>query len=343
MTARGTIVVPFHRNLHVLARCLAALDDRPDGVELLIVSDGATEDCRPLAGAHGARVVSTPRQSGAAAARNLGARAAPGRVLVFVDADVVVSPGSLRRILAAVDDPAGADAVFGAYDDQPGDPGFVSQYKNLSHAFVHRTSASRARTFWTGFGAVRRDAFEAVGGFDDRLPNATVEDIDLGYRLSQAGYTIVLDSSLSACHLKRWTVRSVIMSDVFDRGIPWTQLILKYGGMVDDLNVKTAYRWSVVLAYAALVFAALTIYDRRFLAGAMIATIVLTLVHRRYYAFFYERRGAWFTARAWLLHVAHHLYNGVSFAAGVLLFGASRYLGLRLPGSIPLDGWTRAR
>lgn len=343
MTARATIVVPFHRHLDVLSRCLAALDDRPRGVDLLIVSDGATEDCRALALAHGGRVVCTPQRSGAAAARNLGAGAAAGAVLVFVDADVVVSPDSLRRIVAAVEQPSGPTAVFGAYDDEPGDPGFVSQYKNLSHAFVHRTSARRARTFWTGFGAVRRDAFEAVGGFDARLPNATVEDIDLGYRLTQAGHEIVLDASLSACHLKRWTIRSVIASDVFDRGIPWTQLLLKYGGMADDLNVKAAYRWSVVLAYAALVFAALAFYDRRFAAGAVLAAAVLTALHRRYYAFFYQRRGAWFAARAWLLHVAHHLYNGVSFAAGVLLFGASRYLGLRLPGSIPLDGWTRAR
>ena len=57
----------------------------------------------------------------------------------------------------------------------------MSPVRNLAHAFVHRTSDRRARTFWTGFGAVRRDAFDAVGGLDDRLPNATVEDIDPGY------------------------------------------------------------------------------------------------------------------------------------------------------------------
>ena len=208
---------------------------------------------------------------------------------------------------------------------------------------MHRTSDRRARTFWTGFGAVRRDAFDAVGGFDDRLPNATVEDIDLGYRLNQAGHAIVLDPSLSACHLKRWTIQSAIMSDVFDRGIPWTQLILKYDGLVDDLNLKAVYRWSVVLAYAATIFAALAIYDRRFAAGAVLATIVLTLLHRDYYAFFYARRGSLVHRSRLALHVAHHLYNGLSFAAGVLLFGAGRYLGLRLPGSIPLDARTRAR
>ena len=54
---------------------------------------------------------------------------------------------------------------------------------------------------------------------------------------------IVLDPSLSACHLKRWTIRSVIMSDVFDtafRGRSDPQ----YDGLVDDLNLKAVYRWS---------------------------------------------------------------------------------------------------
>jgi uncharacterized RDD family membrane protein YckC len=67
-----------------------------------------------------------------------------------------------------------------------------------------------------------------------------------------------------------------------------------------------------------------------------------TVLNRRYYRFFYDKRGATFAVRVWLLHLLHHLYNGFSFAAGAVLFLAARYLGLRLPGALAVDAWTTA-
>ena len=57
-------------------------------------------------------------------------------------------------------------AVLGSYDDRPPASGLVARYRNLLHHFVHQRSRREATTFWTGLGAVRRDAFAALGGFD---------------------------------------------------------------------------------------------------------------------------------------------------------------------------------
>ena len=130
-------------------------------------------------------------------------------------------------------------AVFGAYDERPRDAGFISQYRNLSHSYFHQTSNAEARTFWAGLGAIRREAFDAVGGFDERFGRPSVEDIDFGYRMSGLGYKILLDPTIRGCHLKRWTLRSAIVSDLRDRGIPWTQLMLKFARLDNDLNVQT--------------------------------------------------------------------------------------------------------
>jgi glycosyltransferase involved in cell wall biosynthesis len=332
-----TIIVPFHKGLPMLDRALGAVVPLQPGDELIIAADGAVDDCRQLAAAHGARVIAIDGPRGPAVARNVAAAAAAGDVLVFVDADVVASRNAVEKVrgIFAADPELGA--VFGAYDEDPAAPGFVSQYKNLAHAFIHRESGGPAQTFWAGFGAVRRAAYEAVGGFDERFERPSIEDIDLGYRLTASGYRILLDPSLAVCHLKRWTLSSMIRSDVFDRGIPWTQLILRYGQFGSDLNVKNAYRVCVVVAYLTLACLIGGIVDGRLLWGAVLGLMLLAYLGREYYWFFLEKRGIAFALRVFPLHVLYHLYNGFSFAAGTVLFVVARRLGVLLPGGLPPD------
>ncbi len=340
MPTRFSFIVPFHRGLPCLARCLAALDPLPPESELIIAADGPVDDCRQLALLHRARVIAIEEASGPAVARNVAAAAAVGDVLVFIDADVVVARVGLTRMTRMFVEHPETAAAFGSYDERPAEPGFISQYKNLSHSFIHHSSAIEARTFWAGFGAVRRDAFHAIGGFDERFDRPSVEDIDFGYRLAHAGCAVVLDPTISACHLKRWTFRSVIVSDVRDRGIPWTQLILRYGVLRDDLNLRAEYRWSIVLAYLAVAALVCAAYDLRFLAGVPLLLAGLIALNRRSLQFFYRKRGLWFAVRVSFLQVLHHLCNGLSFATGTALFVVARYLGVRLPGTLPTDSWS---
>jgi len=150
---RLTIIVPFHKGLPLLERALAALVPLKARDELIVAADGAVDDCHALAAAHGARVIDIAGPRGPAVARNVAAASAKGDVLVFVDADVVASTTVVERVAEIFADDPELGAVFGAYDEDPGAQGFVSQYKNLAHSFVHRKSRGPAQTFWAGFGA----------------------------------------------------------------------------------------------------------------------------------------------------------------------------------------------
>src|SRR5690606_2357585 len=98
----------------------------------------------------------------------------------------------------------------------PAASNILSQYKNLFHHFVHQQGRREAKTFWAGCGAIRRSVFEEVGGFSTAYGRPCIEDIELGSRLVRAGRRIVLDKSIQARHLKRWSLWSVIKSDVLD-------------------------------------------------------------------------------------------------------------------------------
>ncbi len=251
-----SIVIPAYNAGHNLEQCLDAIErltTPPD--EVIVIDDGSTDGSIQRAVARGIRVDRTRGRQGPAAARNIGAGVATGDIIFFLDSDVCVHPDSIDRVMTALADPA-VDAVIGSYDDDPSSPDFLSQYKNLMHCFVHQTARSEASTFWSGCGAIRRQAFLELSGFDDSYKRPAIEDIELGYRLRQARRRIVLDRDLRARHLKKWTFWALVKTDVLDRGMPWTELILRDHRMPDDLNIQISQRVSIALVYLILAYAA---------------------------------------------------------------------------------------
>ena len=96
-----SIIVPAHNARQQLGPCIAAINDSTyKAFELIVVDDASTDGSGELAYAHGARVLSRRRQGGPAAARNRGAQAARGDLLLFVDADVLLRPDTLSRVVA---------------------------------------------------------------------------------------------------------------------------------------------------------------------------------------------------------------------------------------------------
>ena len=228
---------------------------------------------------------------------------------------------------------------MGAYDESPAEQNFISQYKNLAHSFVHQSSERDAKSFWAGLGAVRADVFRSVGGFDERYTRPCIEDIDLGYRLTAAGHKIILDPSIRGCHLKRWTFVSLVKTDVRDRALPWTQLMLRSALLQNDLNVRTADRLSVALSFVLLALTVLSFMNTLAVIPAGLAAVSLYLLNRRFYGFFADRRGVGFALRVAPLYYLFHFYSGLSFIAGSVVFAVGRWTGLEVPGAIPLRAW----
>jgi GT2 family glycosyltransferase len=291
-------VVPATDAPPTLARCLAAIRAAEEAPEELLVVDA-------------------PAETGPAAARNAGVERARGEVVVFVDADVLPHRDAFARIRRAFERDPGLTAVFGAYDDRPEAPGLVSRFRNLLHHHVHVRAAGPAETFWAGLGAVRRDAFVAAGGFDaDRYPAPAIEDVELGLRLADAGATIRIDPDLQGTHLKRWTLRSMVETDVLRRGAPWTELLLERRSVPATLNLGHRDR---VSASVALLGAVALLRGRT--GAAVLAGAGLVALNPDLYALLARRLGIAGAAACVPLHALHH----VAAAASVPV-GAVRYL-----------------
>ena len=311
-----TVIVPVYNGEKFLPRCLDAINSSKHApLEVIVVDDGSTDDSAELSRGRGARVIATARQSGPGAARNLAAVEARGDILLFVDADVVIQPDTISKIALCFLERRELAAVFGSYDDNPGERNFLSQYRNLLHHFVHQTSNPEASTFWAGLGAIRRDVFAAVGGFDcEKFAVPSIEDIELGSRLRSAGHRILLAKDIQAQHLKRWTLIPMVKTDVFCRALPWSKLILTSKGLINDLNLKTADRLSAVLVGLSCLLLPLIVWNAIFAGVVGVLLLAVLFLNREIFRFFYRSRGLVFAIRAFPCQLMYFFYSGAAFA-----------------------------
>jgi GT2 family glycosyltransferase len=315
-----SVVMPVYNGLHFLRKSLPPLmaNRSEELLEVLVVDDGSTDGSADFARECGARVISSGGRLGPAGARNVAVREARGEIVLLVDADVVVHPDTVDRIIRAFPDPDTA-AVFGSYDDSPADQRFSSHYMNLRHHYVHQQPSEDAQTFWAGLGAVRRDAFLAVGGFDaERYAIPSIEDIDLGRRLREAGGRIRRLPEIQAKHLKQWSLWGVIHTDIFCRGLPWARLMMEHPDAFTDLNVQTSERLKALIALLLLLSAIAAIAGSGPAWLPVVLFVAAAIANRELMGVFARTGGWWLAVRGLLFHQLYYLYSSTVYVVSAI-------------------------
>ncbi len=209
------VVIPVHRATPRLLSCLEALagQDMRSDLSVVISLDGPVE-LPPEFSALADQVVAGAK-AGPAAARNRGFRAGGGRFVLFTDSDCIPGRGWARALVDCLE--TGFDAVKGVYSSggrkliqRLQQVEFEERYARLSGC----GSVELVDTYSAGF---RREALEAVGGFDESFPAADHEDVDLSYRMSDAGLRLGFCPAASVRHEHRGTWRGYFLLK-FSRG-----------------------------------------------------------------------------------------------------------------------------
>ncbi len=313
---RLSVVVPAYNCAEQLQECLTAILEQADERTQVIVADDASSDTTAsVAQGMGVEVVRLTKNSGPAAARNKGVTKANGDILLFVDADVVIAPHVLERVIKGFESDPDLGALFGSYDTEPRAKGVISQYRNLLHHIMHQTASEDARTFWSGLGAIRREVFLKAWGFDTKkFPKPSIEDIELGYRLRNTGHKIRLDKGLQGTHLKHWGFMNMVKTDIFDRAYPWAYLILQTGKVANDLNVSADQRLSVLLTPLVFLGLVLGFYNWMWFGVALAVLSIIVFINRWVFARFLKIRSFGFTLLCVPLHTVYLTCSGIGAA-----------------------------
>ena len=307
------MIVPVHNGANDLDACLDALitsDLARSEWELIVVDDASTDSSSAIAAHFANRVVRIEMPArGPAYARNRGIEAAHSSHVAFVDADVMVHTNALRLMCERLegDDTA---AVFGSYDDRPFASNLVSQYRNLLHHVVHQRAAGFVESFWAGCGAAKKEAVTSVGAFDEtRFQRPEMEDVELGYRLADAGYRIFLDPAIQCTHRKRITLGGMVASDFSRRGIPWTHLLLDIKKKPSGLSLGVAERVSALAVTIFVVLLAVALIQRSVFAAIVAISWLFVFVgaNQQLFAKLSRLRGKAFLMAAIPLHLIYNL------------------------------------
>jgi glycosyltransferase involved in cell wall biosynthesis len=180
---RFSLVIPAHDEERLLPRLLDTVDaaiasfGRSDAVEVIVADNMSTDRTAEIAASRGCRVARVEKRV-IAAARNGGARVAHGEIVCFVDADVRIHP----RTFHAIDEAMATGRVVG------GATGLTLERWSLGLAVTYVLVATFAWMLKIDSGVVfcRREDFEAVGGYDERMRIA--EDVELPWKLKKLGW-----------------------------------------------------------------------------------------------------------------------------------------------------------
>lgn len=318
--ASGSIVVivPAYNAQTTLAACLdsiIAAGFAPG--DIVLADDGSNDASRDIATERGVRIVALGGNAGAAAARNAGAAASVAPLIVFVDADVALHPGVRAQVEAFFDANPRHGGLIGSYDDTPPAAGTLSRIRNLLHHHVHQKAGGDVPSFWTGCGAIRRDAFEAVGGFE---PGHPLEDVALGMALARRGIRVRLDPALLCTHLKRWTLRSMIRADLLYRALPWSRMLLDPRNADVPAALNAAGRGKASVAATALTLVALPLailWPAVALAVALCGIALIAALDAGFLTLVARRLGMAAAVQAVGVLWVHYLCAGTGFAAAL--------------------------
>lgn len=275
-----SVIVPAYRASATLPRCLAALRDqtidRAD-YEIIVVDDGSPDQTAAVAekilAANGGCVIRAAH-GGPAHARNLGAQAAHGAILVFTDADCEPAPDWLEHLTAALNDETVSGAK-GAYRTRQ--PSLVArfvqqEYQEKYDRMGHLASIDFIDTYSAAY---RRDVFWSVNGFDPAL--IMDEDQELSFRLAAQGRRLVFAPQAVVYHqhvtsLWKYTRRK------YGVGYWKTRVLKQYPGKaLRDSHTPQIIKVQLGLLAGALLTTLLTLFNLRWAVAAEVCWLLFLI------------------------------------------------------------------
>jgi|Deesub1362A_J573_1020465.scaffolds.fasta_scaffold00162_24 glycosyltransferase involved in cell wall biosynthesis len=221
-----SIVIPTYNAERFLPGLLESIFRQGvEDTEVIIVDDCSRDRTVEIAKRYPVRVIELERNAGPARARNIGVREAKGDIILFLDADVVVMDGTIKEVRDHFERDPSARCVIGICETEPLNKGFVPKYMAMFE-YIHLIGreGNRVSVFAPRCGAIRKDFFERIGGYNESYRGADVEDFELARRVNRTD-PIILNEKIRVRH--QFADFRQAVRNYFKRAVMWVHLFFR--------------------------------------------------------------------------------------------------------------------
>jgi GT2 family glycosyltransferase len=320
-----SIVIPVRNDLDDLSKCIGFIEtssQKPS--EILIVDDASDMDIEGCLYDRDVSLIKLDSQRGPAHARNVGAKAAKGDVILFLDADVFLQKDTIKQINDLFE--KGEDAVVGVFDDYRQYRSFFGDYKNLWMKYSYENIPKRAALFYTSLAAIRTDVFRKTGGFDENYKRPSTEDTAFGNVLWNNGIRPLINPGIKAVHNKEYSLLGFLKTDFFRASD-----LLKMKLRKDMGQLREGNRTSVPVFFIISVFSTIAALLVFLVTGKyyllMLFLAVSILLNFKFLVWLFKRRGFLFAIKTSVFIPVDHLAITAGMISGLVgYFTGRRYI-----------------
>ncbi len=254
MQERLSIIIPTYNRAPILARCLEALVAQTlpkNQFEVVVCDDGSTDDTQAVLASFADRLsLQCLRQEnkGPATARNRAIAVAKAPYLMIINDDSILAPPALAQHVAANAHNIITLGCFRTPSEYKKDF-FTAMVDSMGWIFpfvgMKKPDMKNFDLFLTANLSLPAEAFKKVGGFDETFPSPAGEDIEMGYRLSKAGYVIMYDPTIECFHDNIYTPKGFVRLR-YMRGVEDMRFLNKYPELIghyQEMCAAMSRRW----------------------------------------------------------------------------------------------------
>jgi len=339
MNYKISIILPFfysqtkkfskEKNFSLLAfdKCLSAIFKSDyKNYEVIAISDNSSKESIEIVEKYSCKIIKSKKNYGAAFSRNKGVSISKGKILVFLDSDVEIKKNAFSIINKYFNSKNNEGLLQGVYSHKPNYKSSITQYLHSYHCY-HLFSETKKNKYTeslcTAFFSIRKDLFKKYKGFDVKFNKASVEDVDLGFKLNKDQHKISIERKLNTIHHIDFNILSFTKRII---RLHTDEMKMYLRNNSAKLKAKQSNYSIVILGIVLIFFITTLIFVNLFYPIIFFNKIFITLnllfimIHKKFLTFILNSKGLIMSLKAIFYIYLHRLLFTVCFFRGLIDF-----------------------
>lgn len=222
-----SIIIPAYNASKTIKKCLDSIFKQNfSDFEVILVNDCSTDKTKEIVDQYNIKQICLEKNSGPAAARNIGIKQAKGKIIVFIDSDIAFKDNNALFKLAKIfKEKSEIDGAIMIKDKIPLNDGLTPLFWSYYKYFLWNQPGEFQTSFTTERSAIKKGIFDKIGYLNQQYKKADVEDFEFGYRLNEHGYKIFIARDIKVLHHFETFKQSI--KKTLKRSWQWTRLFIK--------------------------------------------------------------------------------------------------------------------